>query len=374
MRIAVNARFLLPGKLEGLGWYTHEIARRMVPAHPEDEFIFFFDRPFDPAFVYADNVTPVVLFPPARHPLLWYAWFEWSLAHALKRYQPDVFFSPDAYLSLRSQVPTVMTVHDVLPLQHPEQVPWGPRNYYQYFLPKYIRRAESVVTVSEYTRNSILEKVPVAPEKVVVVHNGCREGFQPLPLEMQRAVRERYTAGAPYFFYNGSIHPRKNVDRLIRAFDRFKSETGSAVQLVIAGRMAWQTGPVQEALEQSPYRMDIRSTGYLPEKELQHLMASALAFVYVSLGEGFGLPVLEAMYCDTPVICSNTTALPEVAGDAALLVDPLSITEISDALKKIYSDEKFRSFLISKSKIQREKFSWSGAAKAVYEILSKQLK
>jgi glycosyltransferase involved in cell wall biosynthesis len=217
MRIAVNARFLLPGKLEGIGWYTHELARRMVLAHPEDEFIFFFDRPYDPAFVYAENVRPVVVFPPARHPLLWYCWFEWALPHFLQRFRPDVFFSPDAYLSLRTAIPTVLTVHDMLPLQHPEQVPWGPRRYYRHFLPKYIQRADAVVTVSEYTRQAILATVPVSPEKVSVVYNGCRATFKPLAESDQAAVRQRYTGGAPYFFYAGSIHPRKNVDRLIRA-------------------------------------------------------------------------------------------------------------------------------------------------------------
>jgi glycosyltransferase involved in cell wall biosynthesis len=373
MRIAVNTRFLLPGKLEGLGWYTHEIARRMVLAHPEDEFIFFFDRPYDPAFVYAGNVTPVTVFPPARHPLLWYIWFEYALPRALKRYRPDVFFSPDAYLSLRSKTPTVMTVHDVLPLQHPEQVPWGPRAYYRHFLPKYIQRADTVVTVSEYTRSALLQEAPVSPEKVVVVYNGCREVFRPLTATEQEAVRQKYTRGAPYFLYSGSIHPRKNVDRLIRAFDRFRSETGSNVHLILAGRPAWQTGPVQEAYEQSPYRASIHRTGYLPEAELARLMAAALALTYVSLGEGFGLPVLEAMCCDTPVICSDTTALPELAGNAALLVNPTSIEAISNSLKKIYSDEIFRSNLIIQGQKQRNQFTWSAAAEQIYGLLKSQV-
>lgn len=369
MRIAVNARFLLPGKLEGLGWYTHELARRMALAHPEDEFIFFFDRPYDPAFVYAANVRPVVVFPPARHPLLWYCWFEWALPRFLRRYQPDVFFSPDAYLSLRSEIPTVLTVHDILPLQHPEQVPWGPRLFYRHFLPRYIRKADAVVTVSEYTRQAILDAVPVPPGKVSVAYNGCRDVFRPLQESDQAAVRQRYTGGAPYFFYAGAIHPRKNVDRLIRAFDRFKSETGSDMRLVLGGRQAWQTGPVEDALRQSPNRAHILPTGYLPESELAALMASAFAFTYLSLGEGFGLPLLEAMVCDTPVICSNTTALPEVAGPAALLVDPLSEQAIAEAMKKIVADADCRATLIAKGRIQRAQFTWDGAAAQIYHLL-----
>ena len=119
MKIAINTRFLLPDRLEGFGWYTHEIARRLVARHPEDEFLFLFDRPFDPDFVYAANVRPQALFPPARHPLLWWWWFEQSVPQALHGWGADVFFSPDSYLSLRAKTPTVMTVHDLVPLHQP---------------------------------------------------------------------------------------------------------------------------------------------------------------------------------------------------------------------------------------------------------------
>jgi glycosyltransferase involved in cell wall biosynthesis len=260
-------------------------------------------------------------------------------------------------------------VHDLLPLQHPEQVPWGPRVFYRHFLPKYIQKAEAVVTVSEYTRQAILAAVPVPPEKVSVAYNGCRDAFRPLNESDQAAVRQRYTGGAPYFFYAGAIHPRKNVDRLIRAFDRFKSETGSDLRLVLGGRQAWQTGPVEDALRRSPNRAHILPTGYLQESELAALMASAVGFTYVSLGEGFGLPLLEAMYCDTPVICSNTTALPEVAGPAALLVDPLSEQAIAEAMKKIAADENCRAALIAEGRIRRAQFTWDGAAAEIYQLM-----
>jgi glycosyltransferase involved in cell wall biosynthesis len=202
-----------------------------------------------------------------------------------------------------------------------------------------------------------------------VAYNGCREVFRPMQESDQAAVRQRYTGGAPYFFYAGAIHPRKNVDRLIRAFDRFKSETGSDMRLVLGGRQAWQTGLVEDALRQSPNRAHILPTGYLPESELAALMASAFAFTYLSLGEGFGLPLLEAMVCDTPVICSNTTALPEVAGPAALLVDPLSEQAIAEAMKKIVADADCRATLIAKGRIQRTQFTWDGAAAQVYHLL-----
>lgn len=366
MRIAVNTRFLLPGKLEGLGWYTHELLRRLVARHPDDEFFFLFDRPFDPAFVYADNVRPVVLFPPARHPVLWYAWFEWAVPRALRRCRADVFFSPDSFLSLRADTPTVLTVHDLIPLQHPEQVPWWARDYYRYFFPRYLRRAERLVAVSDFTKKTIEEMVGIAPEKITVAYNGCREGFRPLAPAEQQAVRATFSEGQPYFFYTGAIHPRKNIPRLIQAFDAFKNATGVPAKLLLAGRFAWETGPVQAAVEQARHRSDVVMLGYVPEDQLPRLQAAALATVNVSLSEGFGLPVLESLYCDTPVLCSNTTALPEVVGDAAWLVQPESVAEIAAGLEKLYGDAALRARLIENGRVQRQQFDWDTAAETVY--------
>lgn len=368
MRIAVNTRFLLPDKLEGLGWYTHALLRRMVLNHPEDQFYFFFDRPFDPAYLYAKNVTPIVLFPPARHPVLWYAWFEWAVPRALRRCKADVFFSPDCYLSLTTSVPTVMTVHDLIPLQHPEQVPWWSRDYYRYFIPRYIRRADRVITVSQYTRNAVLEAIPdVDPGKIATVYNGCRSIFQSLSDSDRQQVCDAFSEGAPYFFYSGAIHPRKNIPRLIRAFDAFKKRTGAPVKLLLAGRFAWETGAVKNAFQQAEFKQDIHFLGYVSEQDLARLTAGALALVNVSLSEGFGLPLVEAMYCDTPVLCSNTSALPEVAGDAALQVDPHSELEISTALEKLFADAALRAQLVTKGQARRKLFDWDNAAEQVYQ-------
>ena len=369
MRIAVNTRFLLPGKLEGLGWYTHELLQRMVIQHPQDEFIFLFDRPFDPALVYADNVLPVVLPFQARHPLAWYAWFEWAVPRMLRKYRADVFFSPDAYLSLQAKTPTVMTVHDLIPLQHPEQVRWWARDYYRFFIPRYLRRADHLVAVSGFTKQAAVDICGIAPEKISVVYNGCRDIFRPLPAGDQQSVRDQFAGGQEYFFYTGAIHPRKNIPRLIRAFDRFKQRSDAPLKLVLAGRFAWQTGEVEAAWQQAQHSADIHFTGYVPETDLARLMASAKALVYVSLSEGFGLPVLEALNCDTPVICSDTTALPEVAGTAGLLVDPLSETAIAQALEQVHVDQALRQRMIAAGRVQREKFNWDRAAGQVYHLL-----
>jgi glycosyltransferase involved in cell wall biosynthesis len=369
LKIAVNTRFLLPGALEGFGWYTHEIVRRMVLQHPEDSFLFLFDRPYDTRFLYGPNVTPKVLFPPARHPILFYSWFEYSVPRALKQWGADVFFSPDSMCSLTSKVPVAMTVHDIVPLHFPEQIPWVTRMYLTRQLPKMIHRADKILTVSDYVGKDIAIMCQVPASDIQVVYNGSRTSFVPLNETEKMQVRQTFSKGAPYFFYTGAIHPRKNIHRLIRAFSAFKAETGSQVQLLLAGRFAWQTGEVKTAWEQSAYKSDIHFLGYVSEEDLCRLMAAALALCYLSLSEGFGLPMVEAMNTGTPVLAANATCLPEVAGDAALLVDPMSENAIQLGLKQLYEQDALRASLIARGHIRKEAFSWDTAAEQVYEAL-----
>lgn len=369
LKIALNTRFLLPGQLEGFGWYTHEIARRMAAQHPEDEFIFLFDRPFDAQFIFGKNVTPVVLPPRARFAPQFYFWFEWAVPKVLKEMGADVFFSPDAMCSLSTKTPSVMTCHDLVPLHYPKQIPLIHRHYLLHFLPKHLRRADRVLTVSDYVRQDIFQTCGIPLEKITTIHNGCREDFYPLQVIEKQQIRDEYADGQAFFFYAGAIHPRKNIPRLIRAFDLFINKTAAPVKLLLAGRFAWETGEVKTAFEQANSRADIRFLGHLENEKLPKLMASALALTYVSISEGFGLPVLEAMNTDTPVLTANTTSLPEVAGDAALLVDPFSETAIADGLEKLWNDRRFAQNLVEKGRAQRQKFSWDVAAQQVYQIL-----
>lgn len=369
MKIAVNTRMLLKNRMEGIGGYAHEVLRRLVEQHPEDEFIFFFDRPYDPVFCYGKNVTPVVLFPPARHPILFVCWFEWSLANALEKWKPDVFLSPDNFLSLRTGIRTVLITHDLAPAHYPGQLTRSQRWYYQFFLPKFNRRATKIIAVSDYTKSDIISRYGIPPGRIVVAGNGCRDIFVPLEETRQQEVREQFATGQPYFFYAGAVHPRKNVHRLIESFSRFKQATGSPAKLLVAGRFAWKPGAVKAALESSGFRQDIHLLGYVGDEALAALMGSALACTYVSLFEGFGVPVLEAMHCEVPVITSNVSALPEVAGPAALLVNPASVPEIAVAMQQLWERQDLRKQLVEKGRQQRARYSWEKTAAIVYDTL-----
>jgi glycosyltransferase involved in cell wall biosynthesis len=370
MIIAVNTRFLRPDQLEGIGWYTYELLKVMVAQHPEDQFLFFFDRPFSERFKLAENVTCIHLKPPARHPLLWLIWFEWSLARALKKHHVDVLLSPDGYASLSSPVKTLMVTHDIAHVAFPEHISFLVRKYYAYFVPRFLKRAETVVTVSEYTKKDILHHYPQIPAaKIHAVYNGCRKEFVPLLENEKREVKKKYADGADYFFYVGAVQPRKNIHRLIAAFDQFKTNSKAPIKLLIGGRFAWQTGEVSNAYNLALHKSDIVFLGYLDNEEVPRLMGAAYALTYVSLFEGFGLPLVEAMNCGVPFITSDGSSMAEVAGRAGLLVDPFDVGSIEKALLEIYENKTRYTELIEMGKMEKERFSWTRAAERVYDLL-----
>lgn len=369
MKIAVNTRLLLKDKLEGIGWVAYETLSRIVKAHPEDEFYFLFDRKPDEKFIFAENVKPVVLFPQARHPFLYIIYFEISVARALRRIKPDVYLSTDAYLSLRSKTPQIAVFHDINFEHFPQDFPKVALWHYKKFFPKYARKAKQIITVSEFSKQDIVENYGVEPEKISVAYNGANDGFKPLADGEKALIRSRYTDGCQYFMFVGSLHPRKNLARLFPAYDLFKERTGSDVKLLIVGEKRWWTEPIQRAYEAMRHKDDVVFVGHLQMNELQQVTAAALASVYVSYFEGFGIPIVEAYKCDVPVITSNVTSMPEVAGDAALLIDPFNIESIAGALELVM-DENVRTALIEKGRARRNDFSWDKAAEQWYSVIS----
>ena len=372
MKIAVNTRLLLKGKLEGIGWVAYETLRRMVTAHPEVEFYFLFDREPDPMFLFADNVKPVVLFPQARHPFLFIWFFELSVTRALKRIQPDLFFSPDGYLSLRTETPSVVQFHDLNFEHFPNDMPKIHLWHYKKYFPKFAHKAKRIVTVSEFSKQDIVDCYHIDPQKIDVAYNGVNEVFCPIDSEQQNAIRSQYAGGHPFFMFVGSLHPRKNLARLFAAFDLFKQQHPCDVKLLIVGEKRWWTEPIQKAYEAMSCKEEVIFTGRLSAEDLHLVTASALASVYVSYFEGFGIPILEAFRCGTPVITSNVTSMPEVAGDAALLVDPFSEASIAEAMAKVL-DEDVRKVLIEKGMERAKDFSWDQAADVIWESLMKSI-
>lgn len=371
--IAVNTRFLIKDKLEGIGLFTYESLKRIVKDNPDTDFYFLFDRPYDQQFIFAANVKPVVLFPPARHAVLWYWWFELSVAGWMKKHKPDLFLSTDGYGCLHTQVPQVVVMHDLAFEHFKEHVPYLALKYYQYFTPRFAHKAQRLATVSEYSKQDIIKQYNITASNIDVVYNGVKEVYQPATEATKAETKQRYSQGKNYFIYVGAIHPRKNVKNLLLAFEQFKAETGSDYQLLIVGRKAWDFEEVDATHTAMKYKQEVKFLGHVPPAELGKITASAFALVYVSLFEGFGIPIVEAMNCNVPVITSNLTSMPEAAGDAALLVNPYAVNEIAAAMQSLFNDPALRNSLIEKGKAQVKKFSWHLTAQKLWQCCQKVL-
>lgn len=373
MRIAINTRFLIPGKMEGFGWYTYEIAKRLVKNHPEHDFFFFFDRPFDQQFIFADNVKGIVLNPPARHPFLFIYWYEVAVKRALKKHKIDLFFSPDGYLSLKSDIPQVCVMHDLNFIHNPKDLKPLMSWYYNQFFPKFATKANAIITVSEFSRQDIIQQYRVDPTKVHAIWNGASDNFVPLDSVTKSKIRDKYCDGKPFILFVGSLHPRKNLKRLILAFEQFKLQNPEAPEnLLIVGRELWKNGLEKVELCET-IKASIRFTGHLKIEELARVTGSAEFLAFVPYFEGFGIPLVEAMRCGTPILAGDQTAIPEIAGTAAMYCDPFSVQSILSGIKALTSDETRRNELSAMGIERAQQFSWDKAADEVWKVLQSQM-
>ncbi len=369
MLIAVNTRLLIPGKLDGIGWFTFETLKCITKAHPGHQFLFLFDRQIPDQFLFSSNIEPLSLFPPARHPVLWHWWMEYSVRKILRSRKPDLFLSPDGYLCLSTNTPSLPVIHDINFHHRPEDLPFLTREYYRRQFPKFARKAVRIATVSEYSKQDITQSYGIDPRKIDVVYNGVNPIFSPVSDEEQEKTRSRLTGGAGYFLFVGMIHPRKNIDNLLLAYDQFKEDAHTDTKLIIVGKPMFRNRMLQRTFTRMKYRDEVKFIGRQSPEQLRLILGSALALTFVSYFEGFGLPIPEAMQCDVPVITSNTTSMPEVGGDAALLVDPFSVTSIKQGLLRITEDQELREDLIARGRQQREKFSWEKTSEKLWNSM-----
>ncbi len=374
MKIAVNTRLLLPGKLEGIGWFAAETLKVITRSHPEHEFLFLFDRPFSDEFIFSDNITPLVVQPKTRHPLLWYTWFEVSLPRVLNSYGANLFFSPDGYLALSSEIPSVAVIHDINFMHKPEFHPWLTGKYYRHFFPRFAARANRIATVSEYSKNDISRTFRIPREKIDVVYNGAGNIYTPLNRKERVEVKNEFTAGSDFFLFVGSFHIRKNICGLLKSYESFRNRAaGKDVKLVLAGERMYDYPKMDKVLSIMRFKSDVIFTGRLEPPVLRKLYGAALSLVYIPFFEGFGIPVLEAMNCDTPVIASNRTSLPEITGEAAHLVDPDCIESVTEGMLKILYCDSYRISLIERGRIRRKLFSWERTAGLLWKSIEKAI-
>ncbi len=379
MRVAINTRLLLPGRMDGIGWFTYETTRRMVAAHPEHRFLLLFDR--DPRvlaegddglseMLAAHNVETATLCPQARHPVLWWMFFELSVPAALRRWAADVYVSPDGMMPLRSTTPTLSVIHDINFEHKGDNMRRSHQLYMKHFFPRFARAATRVATVSEYSRGDIATTYGIDPASIDVVYDGAHSRYRPHTKGECEATRRRFADGKPYIIFVSTILRRKNLAGLLRAFDMVKNDDRQGLKLLVVGARAWWRDELEQAYATMRHRDDVVFVGHAEPDDLAALMSAAEMLVYPSFFEGFGIPILEAMYAETAVVCSNTTSMPEVGGDAVEYVDPTSDTDIARAILAVL-DPSYRAALIERGRRQRVRYSWDRTASLLWDSVTR---
>jgi glycosyltransferase involved in cell wall biosynthesis len=263
----------------------------------------------------------------------------------------------------------VVTIHDCIHLLFPQYHPRGGAAYARFMMGRALERSERVFTVSEASKRDILRFYPTADsESIQVIPNAIDTALIEDPGEEERQrVRERYQIRGRFVLYAGNIKPHKNLDRLIDAFGQLKQRPGHEdLKLIIIGEDINRFASLRRRVEAARVRQDVRFFGFVPETTLAALYRMAEVFAFPSLYEGFGLPPLEAMACGTPVVTSNISSLPEVVGDAALLVDPYDVEDIASALERVLGDEELRSDLKARGRIRARLFSWDRSVRDLH--------
>jgi glycosyltransferase involved in cell wall biosynthesis len=290
---------------------------------------------------------------------------------------PDLLFVPSHVLPLLHPRRSAVTVHDLGFLYHPEAHTLSQNLYLRWSTRHNARAATRVLADSQATRRDLVYHYSIPDSKIAVVYPGRDETLAPVTdLALLSAVRARYGLAGPYLLYVGTLHPRKNLVRLVEAFGSLLRSSAdgpraptAGLQLVLAGKKGWLYDDILDQVRKLGLSDRVVLTGYVPDADLPALLSGALAFVFPSLYEGFGLPLLEAMACGTPVICSNASSLPEVAGDAALLVDPTDTEALAEALAHLLADEGLRRALVERGFRQMQRFSWRRCAEETLHVL-----
>jgi len=359
MRIGIDASRATVPRRTG----TESYARRLIQAllaggSGHDLILYFRDSPAPGLFAARGGAQRVIPFP-----RLWtHVRLSWEL---LAHPRPEVLFIPAHVLPLIHPLPSVVTVHDLGYRHFPDAHPFMQRLYLDWSTRFSARAATHIIADSQATQSDLIRFYNLRAEKITVIYPGRDEALKPVD---PAPVRAKYNLPEDYLLHVGTLQPRKNLIRLIEAFI-FQP---SAFSLVLAGRPGWLSAPILARAHE--YAPTVRLLDYVPDEDLAGLYSGARAFVFPSLYEGFGFPVLEAMACGTPVICSNTSSLPELVGDAALLVDPTDTMALAAAIIRVLSEPDLRAALVKKGFEQVKKFSWDKAARETLAVLEKVIR
>lgn len=356
MKIAIDTQTIL-GQKSGFGFYVKNLVDNLKKIDPDNEYVLI------------GPDTEKDFSTPQR-----FLWDQIYFPKKARRAKVDILHQPcfSAPIFYRGKI--IVTIHDIISLKFPKNLPLASRLFYSKWMPFSYRRADLIIVDSEHTKRDIVEYLKIPAEKIRVMYWAVSHDFQPiLDLKKIEQIKQKYKTSEKYFIHVGTLEPRKNLNFLVRAYaDAVKK--GIKENLVIIGKKGWYYDDLFNLVKELKLSDRVVFTGYADDKDIPALYSGSTALTFPSLYEGFGFPPLEAMACGTPVISSNTSSLPEVVGDAGILLPPSGEKEWTDAMMKLSLDGKLSEELKRKGLVQASKFSWEETAKKTIEVYREVLK
>jgi len=372
MRIGLNLLFLLPGIVGGTETHAVNLLRALAKLSDPTCYWLFINRETDRFGLFDEQQwNTIVCQVPAKLRLLRYAWEQFVLPLQVKRLGLDLVHSLGYVQPLRLSCKSIVTIHDLNFLNIGHMMPLSRRLALRFFVTQSAKVADYIITVSEFSKQQIVEVLRVAPEKVTVTYNAVKEVPEG-PVDLNELIR-RYRITQPYILGLSSQSPHKNITGLVKAFEILKRKGYSDLKLVLAGHRPARARELELVVQSSQFRNDIIFTGYVPDRVLAGLYAYAEVFVFPSLYEGFGIPVLEAFLYGSAVACSKVAALPEIAGDAALYFDPNNIEDMASVLDYLLTHEEERKLLVARGKERVALFTWEETARKTLDVYKRVL-
>jgi glycosyltransferase involved in cell wall biosynthesis len=369
MRVGLDG-YPLCEPLTGVGHYTAELARALARNYPDCQFELIAPFQFDASVreqTQPDNLTNLKLVNLDLSSVRG-RWWSLHLPRYIKRAGLDLFHGTNYELPLWNRRRSVVTVHDLSSLRYPELHRKQLARRMRLRLPLAVKLAKAVITPTAAVKQELCAHLKVKPAKVNPIHEAPRQSFQPVPPDEAARVRKRLGIEDDFLLFVGTLEPRKNLPTLLKSFAQVLRHTPFRPQLVVAGGQGWLMDETFSLMRDENIHERLCLTGYLNDDDLRALYSSCRAFIYPSLYEGFGLPPLEAMACGAPVIASRIEALAETVADAAVLVDPLDVEGLGQAIAALLADESRRAELIEKGRARAAQFSWRRTAELTYEV------
>jgi glycosyltransferase involved in cell wall biosynthesis len=371
MVIAINTKITDEKNKEENDNFIYEIFTRIISSQPEHTFILIGDEKIENSFAHFKNVITVATKFLKRNVAQWYGWYQIKIPGILKKYKADIFVNCEAFASLRTTIPQCIIITNLDYIHQPFLFKKSHLLFYKTMVPRSIRTAVSILTVSQFCKEEIMKTFKINASKIEIVFKGFNEKFCVLDYEEREKVKSKHAEGNEYFIYTGQIGLHKNLLNLLKAFSAFKKRQKSNMQLFIAGIQGYKHKAFYEDLRLFKFKGDVKLFIDPSQEELISLTASSYAVISCLTYNYFPTGPLQAMKSEVPVIAASSGSMPEILGDAALYANPGNFKEIAVKMMSLFRDEKLRKIMIEKGKIQSEKYTWNNTADLVWKEIER---